>query len=185
MSKVFIAALPIELEFQETIVGIPVKYSGVGKLNSAITTMELINQGVKEIINIGSCGSKKHILGEILKIGRVYQDIDGSPISSYGETPMEENSKFIVLEEGNNNTCFTTDYFFDHNQLSKYSENYMNMISESSVFDMELFGIAKACKLKGVKLSSYKWVSDDGNYDSWLENCKLSFNKFINLYQSL
>jgi len=56
------------------------------------------------------------------------------------------------------------------------------MIQDCSVFDMELFAIAKVCnKNFGIPLSSYKWVSDDGDFSKWQENCELSSKKLIEL----
>jgi nucleoside phosphorylase len=55
------------------------------------------------------------------------------------------------------------------------------MIKDCSVFDMELYAIAKTCKLHGVGLASYKWVSDDGDFTKWKENCEISSQKVIEM----
>ena len=178
MNKAFIVAVKEETGGLESIFNIPVFYCGVGKINSTIKTLDMINSGVDEIINIGSCGSDKYPLGTILKIGKVFQDIDGTPICDYGHTPFENDSESIILSNDSEVTCFTTDYFFDVNQKEKYSMNYLNKIYESSVVDMECFSIAKVCKLKGVKFSSFKWVSDSGGFDDWIRNCKIGLKNF-------
>jgi len=177
MNKVFIVAVPDEVETQGMILGNPVIFSGVGKINASIAAYTAFNQGYKEIINIGSCGSLKYKAGEIIKIGQTFQDIDPTPIAEYGHTPFEPSSYQIILDLKNNNTCFTTDYFYDEKQKSKYSKKYLEMINKCSVFDMECFAIAKVCKRFNIKFSSYKWVSDDGNANDWKENCKIGFNK--------
>ena len=179
MKKAFLIALPEEVNHAKDLKGHPVFYSGVGKLNACMAAMELAHHGFNEIINIGSCGSTQHSLGEIIKIGKVYQDIDCSPISNYGITPFEEESEYIVLDENAGGSCFSTDYFYDHLQATKYSKHYLNRIENSSVFDMELFAIAKVCRKMGIKLSSYKWVSDDGDFSKWQENCEMSSKKLI------
>lgn len=179
MSKAFLIALPEEVNHASMINGHPVLYSGVGKLNACMAAFELIQKGYTDIINIGSCGSTQHQLGEILKIGTVFQDIDCSPISSYGITPFENHSESIVLDENSNFTCFSTDYFYDHLQHSKYSPGYLNRIKTSSVFDMELYGMAKVCRKFNAKLSSYKWVSDDGDFSKWQENCEKASREVI------
>ena len=181
MKKAFIIALGEEVNHVETINGTMVLYSGVGKINAAIGAYTLIQQGATEIINIGSCGSKQHGLGEIIKVGKVYQDIDGTPISPYGHTPFEAESHCITLDASSPYSCFTTDYFFDHAQHSKYAPAYLEMIKDCSVFDMELYAIAKTCKLHGVGLASYKWVSDDGDFTKWKENCEISSQKVIEM----
>lgn len=184
MSKAFLVALPEELKGVNEIHGHPVMYSGVGKINAAIGTFKLIQQGVTEIINIGSCGSKHHAMGEILKIGKVYQDIDCSPICEYGLTAFESSGPFIDIDPSSTYSCFTTDYFFDHPQSDKYSPYYLNRIQQCSVLDMELYAIAKVCEKFGVHLTAYKWVSDDGDFSKWEENCEIASHKIIDLLAS-
>lgn len=174
--KCFIAAVPEELGGETIIDGIPVFYSGVGKVNAALSAMLAIQQGFSELINIGSCGSKQLAIGEIVKIGKVYQDIDGSPICAYGQTPFEPGTPFLSLDEDSPITCFTTDYFYDEKQQSKYAPLYLHMIKEASVFDMELYAIAKACSRHGVTCTAYKWVTDEGDFHDWAANCKASLD---------
>lgn len=181
MSKAFIVAVKEEVNHQEFIHGYPVFFCGVGKLNASLGAQELIQRGVNEIINIGSCGSTRHSLGEIIRVGKVFQDIDCSPICAYGHTAFESGEPFILLDPTSEHTCFSTDYFYDHQQLSKYSPAYLHMIRTSSVFDMELFAIAKTCQKYGVKLSAYKWVSDDGDFSKWEENCRISSQKVMDM----
>lgn len=180
---VFIVALPQEVELTHKILDCPVIYSGVGKINATIAAYKAFNEGYANIINIGSCGSLNHSAGEVLKINSVFQDIDGTPLCDYGETPFEAkgNSKQIVLSRESNITCFTTDYFYDHSQQSKYSNSYLNSVHSHNVFDMECFALAKVCKKFNLNFTSYKWVSDDGDASNWEENCKLGFEKVKNI----
>lgn len=181
MRRSLLVALPEELDFAENIHGIPVHFCGVGKLNAAIGAQHLMMQGVEEIINIGSCGSRQRSIGDIVKIGRVYQDIDGSPICAYGLTPFEDEAEYIVLDPDSEHTCFSTDYFYDHSQIQKYSPDYLNRINTCSVFDMELYGMAKVCRKYGIALRAYKWVSDDGDHTHWLNNCRQSLDRLLEL----
>jgi nucleoside phosphorylase len=107
----------------------------------------------------------------------VFQDIDATPLQEYGHTPFEVASKQIVLNTDSNITCFTTDYFYDAKQRDKYSKNYLKMVDECSVFDMECFALAKVCKRFNMKFTSYKWVSDDGDANNWKEMCHIGFEK--------
>ena len=175
--KVFIVAVPDEVEVQGNILDIPVIFSGIGKINAAMAAMNAFNLGYNEVINIGSCGSLYLPVGDIAKVGLVYQDIDATPLDEYGSTPFEVSSKQIVLDVKSPITCFTTDYFYDSSQLSKYSPFYLEMVNSCSIFDMECFSIAKVCKRYGMKFSSYKWVSDSGEHSDWKENCKIGFEK--------
>ncbi len=175
--KVFIVAVAEEVNIQGEILGIPVMFSGVGKVNAATAATMAFSLGYSEVINIGSCGSLKLPVGEIVKVGQVFQDIDATPLDEYGVTPFDTNSKQVVLDAISPYTCFTTDYFYDNSQLSKYSPYYLEMINKCSIFDMECFAIAKVCRRYNVRFSSYKWVSDSGDHNHWKENCKLGFEK--------
>ena len=175
--KIFIVAVADEVNTQGNILKTPVIFSGVGKVNAAIAATAAFNLGYNEIINIGSCGSLKLPVGEIIKVGQVFQDIDATPLDKYGSTPFEPSSAQVILDVKSPYNCFTTDYFYDNSQLSKYSPYYLEMIEKCSIFDMECFAIAKVCKRYGVKFSSYKWVSDEGDHSHWKENCKIGFEK--------
>ena len=181
MNRVFIVAVPDEVEVQTTILGSPVIFSGVGKINATMAAYRAFSEGYKEVINIGSCGSLRFKAGDIVKIGQVFQDIDATPLQEYGSTPFEASSRQIVLDSDSNITCFTTDYFYDAKQRDKYSKNYLKMIDKCSIFDMECFAIAKVCKRFNIKFSSYKWISDDGDPHTWKDNCKLGFDKLKKL----
>lgn len=180
MKKCYIVALQQETNSVDSIYGEPVFYCGIGKINAAVKITELICKGYNSITNIGSCGSLNHKVGELLKVGKVYQDIDLRPISDYGIYPDNE-SQFIDLSNDSEISCFTTDYFFDEKFIKKYSEEYVNMIRKSSIFDMECYSLAYVAKKHKIMFESIKWVSDDGNFENWEQNCKLGFNKFIEL----
>jgi len=177
MSRVFIVAVPDEVNVQGEILGSPVIFSGVGKINATMAAYRAFSEGYKEIINIGSCGSLKIPSGEVVKVGQVFQDIDATPLQEYGHTPFEATSHQIVVDALSPITCFTTDYFYDTQQRLKYSQNYLKMIDTCSIFDMECFAIAKVCKRFNTNFSAYKWISDDGDASSWKKMCHIGFNK--------
>jgi nucleoside phosphorylase len=179
MNIAFVVALPEEVDGFNTINGIPIYFTSIGKLNSSLLINKLIYQGIDEIINIGSCGSTKHKVGEILKIGKVFQDIDVTPLFEYGVASKNSEDNFILIDDKSDVTCFSTDYFYDHNQKEKYSKYYINSINKHSIFDMECYSQAFVCNHYNVKYSSYKWVSDDGGYDNWVKNCKVGFYNFL------
>ena len=183
--KVFIIASPLETDHATEILGYPIIYSGIGKINATIATMKAYNLGYNTVINIGSCGSTKYSAGELIAIGKVYQDIDLTPLTLYGNTLFETNSQELIVEQQlghwrpiiSNKTCFTTDYFYDVKQRSKYSDSYLRMIDNSDIIDMECYAIAKVCNQFNMQFSSYKWVSDDGNATSWEKNCQIGLEK--------
>jgi len=179
--RAFIVALPDEVHHMTEIHGSPVLFCGVGKVNAALGIQELRRMGYEEAVNIGSCGSLLLPVGEIVQVGTVLQDIDCSPLCDYGHTAFEEDSERVIIDPSLPGVCFTTDYFFDKTQEAKYSPHYLDRIRSSSVFDMELFSIAKACRRFGMGLRSYKWVSDDGDHALWAQNCLLSSKRVIDM----
>lgn len=181
MNRVFIVAVPDEVEISTTILNSPVIFSGIGKINATMAAYRAFTEGYDEVINIGSCGSLFLLPGTLVKVGQVYQDIDVTPLSEYGKTPFEASGKQILLDINSPIKCFTTDYFYDANQISKYSSYYLDNINKNDIFDMECFAIAKVCKRFNIKFSSYKWVSDDGDPHTWKANCKLGFDKLKKL----
>lgn len=175
MSRIYIVALPIEVNEEIEINGDIICFSGVGKINAAFTATRVCLLKPDEIINLGSCGSLLLPPGEIVEIGKVYQDIDGTPLCEYGITPFEDDKEIILNDSPF--TCFTTDYFVDMSQKQKYSKNYLDMIQKVSIFDMECFAIAKVCSKFNILFRAIKWVSDNGDGGDWVENCKINFEK--------
>jgi len=184
MSKrIFIIAVPDEVDTQTKILGCNVIFGGVGKINATMAAYNAFAQGYDEVINIGSCGSVNIPVGEVVKVGNVYQDIDVTPLCNYGETPFEAvgRNKQVVIDTKSLISCFTTDYFYDEKQLGKYSKYYLEMIKKCSIFDMECFALAKICHRFNLKFQSYKWVSDNGDGSDWKENCRIGFKKTLDI----
>jgi adenosylhomocysteine nucleosidase len=181
---IFIVALEQEINYQSKILDLPVLFSGVGKVNATIAAMKSISLGFNNIINIGSSGSSVFPVNEVIKVGLFFQDIDCTPLCKYGETLFEKDNKFINFDNSNSFSCFTTDYFYDQHQISKYNYNYLEMIKNCSVYDMESYSIAKVCKLNEVNFTCFKWVSDNGESDSWERNCKIGFEKTKEIIQN-
>lgn len=157
--------------------GIPIFITGVGKISAAHNTTELIREYKPDlVINFGSCGNLKyHKVGQLLRIGKVHNDIDAEPFAKYGDTPFSEWS--TITFDDSEHSCFSTDYFYDSSE-NKYSENYLKMIKSCDVIDMELYSIAQVCKSMGVPLQSFKWVSDDGSSKDWNRNAKMGYDSF-------
>lgn len=181
MKKVFVVALKEEVNNLSNIFDIPVIISGVGKINAAITAGKLKYKGIKHIINIGSCGSFKHNIGDVLKIGSIYQDIDATPLVEYSHTPGEKNNNIIISES--KTSCFTTDTFIC--KTKKFSGSFTNFIDKTDIFDMEAFSFAKACVELNMEFSCYKWVSDNGSGGDWEENKDIGFKNFKLKYEKI
>ena len=148
--------------------------TGIGKVNAAVETARLINIYKPEIVvNFGSCGSVKHFpIGEVLRVGKVVNDIDVMNISK---------DRDIVLQGKGSITCCTTDHFYDKNK--KVQSKTFHYREDIDIVDMELYGIAKACSLYNVFCYGYKWVSDYGDITQWKENAAKGFDQFKGVFK--
>jgi len=167
---ILVSASPHERYNETEIQGIPIFPIGIGKTNAASRITEIIiNSGCDTVINFGSCGSlKKHQIGEVLKVGKVINDYETYGL---GNEPRE-----IVIDKNSNVKLFTTDHFYQ--PFENYSTWYSTQINKCDVVDMEGFALAKVCQDFGVEFHSYKWASDDGNPDKWLENAAKGYENF-------
>jgi adenosylhomocysteine nucleosidase len=143
--------------------------TGIGKVKAAVETARLINEYKPDIVvNFGSCGAVKQLpIGEVFKVGKVINDIDAMQFS---------NDKDITLQGKGDIVCCTTDHFYDKSK--KYQSPTFYQRNDIDIVDMELYGIAAACKSAQVFCYSYKWVSDDGNIDQWAINAAKGFENF-------
>ena len=130
-------------------------FTGVGKVNAAMTAAELIAKyQPKRIINFGTAGgitvkSGFHQVTKFVQRDMMCCELGSQP----GQTPFEDG---VVLGSGDGLTCSTGDNFVTDN----------NLLIPADVVDMEAYAIAKACKKYKVEFLCYKFVSDGANSDS-------------------
>lgn len=182
---VFLVAHPVETNDALTIFGCPVVYSGIGKVNAAITATDLCLSGnFNKIINIGSCGSTVHPIGTILKAGKVFQDIDATPlVKEFGATPFDLSDECLIsIDKSSDITCLTTDTFFDQTKKGGVAPALWHHFMSADIIDMECFAIARACQLVGVDFECWKWVSDNGLGADWETNKDIGFKTFLENY---
>ena len=178
MSKtILVSATPIEHGGLIEINELPIFQVGIGKINSTMNMVDLIHNHQPDlIINFGSCGNlKNHKVGEVIEVGTVYNNIDARPFADYGCTPESSHCELKLSNSGIK--CFTTDQIYD-NTRTDYAEKYLEMIDKCDIVDMECYSLAYVCMKYGVDFKSYKWVSDDGNIDTWEENAAIGFENF-------
>ena len=167
---VLVSASPHERYNETEILGIPIFTIGIGKTNAASRMTEIIiNSGCDTVVNFGSCGSlKNHEIGKVLKVGKVINDYETYGL---GDEPRE-----IEIDPYSDIKLFTTDHFYQ--PFENYSTWYNTNINKCDIVDMEGFALAKVCQDFGVEFHSYKWASDDGNPDHWLENAAKGYVNF-------
>jgi len=184
VSKVIlVSATPVEHGGLKELNDIPIFQVGIGKINAASNLTEILwNEEPDVVINFGSCGNlKNHKVGKVIEVGTVYNNIDVRPYAQYGCTP--ENNVCEIKLSDSRIKLFTTDQIYDKTRKD-YAEKYLDMIKECDIVDMEGYALAYVCKQRNIPFYSYKWVSDDGNVDSWKENASIGFNTFKNNFNN-
>ena len=168
MPNILLVSATADEHGQDELFGHPIHIIGVGKVNAALNTATLIKEYDPDyVVNFGSCGNlKDYKPGELLRVGMVYNDFYAGSLVKYMPHKMSDTGI----------KCLTTDTFLEKGE--KYHHSYEFRIGKCDIVDMELYGIACACLDAGKLLRSYKWISDDGDMDSWEENAKLGFDKF-------
>ena len=146
-------------------------YSGVGKVNAAITLCDaLAYYKPKRVINYGSAGALRVGLSGLCRVTRFQQrDMDARALGfSLGQTPFEDD--VIIDFDGEGLSCGTGDNF-----VSAPPE------MSSDLVDMEAYALAKICQQKAVEFHCFKFVSDNANCDAandWTQQLELGARLF-------
>lgn len=178
-----VMALPSESQGLFEKENIEVCYTGIGKVNAAISvTQAILEKKPKYILNLGTAGSAKFKTHDLVECtGFVQRDMDISPLGfKIGETPLDPipgqiNSETLTrLPKG---ICGTGDSFeVGPPRLA------------CDLVDMEAFALAKACKKMGVPLTSIKYITDGSDKDAhkdWVANLLPAAKKLLEVYQSI
>ena len=174
---VAIVALPSELPREVWGRDEPLIYSGVGKLNAAISTLESIEKYQPEfILNLGTVGSIRDDLAGVIEIEKVFQrDFDAAPLVPRGVVPFDDKPHMLRTDFGQY-SCGSGDSFV------KEKEEWL-IKNNIDVVDMELFGIAQACYSKSIPWRSFKFITDYvsiNSSDDWSNNLKKSGSALLN-----
>ena len=160
--KIILVALEEEFP-RNTLPDFHVEYTGVGKINATLKTIEVINEFSPElIINYGTAGSLAEGLVGLIEVSHFLQrDMDASSLGfEFGETPFDKIFQINFGKIGY--SCGTGDSFVTVPPNIK-----------TDIVDMEAYAIAKVCYLKGVDFLCFKYISDNANKQAsvnWKEN---------------
>jgi adenosylhomocysteine nucleosidase len=184
-----VMALPLEAQGVFEQAGVPVLYTGVGKVNAAMTlTRELAahrhaGRPLPRIVNFGSAGSRRFATGALVACTAFRQrDMDVSGLGfAPGATPFEEipavlefPSPFEGLPHAQ---CGTGDSFVTGEQAAA-----------GDIVDMEAYALAKVCHLEGTAFACAKFVSDGADHAApvdWKANLHRAADQFLALYRRL
>jgi len=174
-----LVALPQELD-AAALPGVPVVYTGVGKVNAAIAAAHCIQQyRPRLLLNFGSAGRVRPGPQGLLEIGRVLQrDMLAEPLAPRGTTPFHDGPH--ALESGLPGlVCATGDSFVT-------APDPWFSAQGVDVVDMELFALAAVCHRSGTPWRSFKFISDDANTESgndWAANVRMGEQLFLSWWQ--
>ena len=173
-STLILAAL--ESEFYSDLESFgPVFYTGIGKINAARLTTELIlNKKPDYILNVGTAGClREELFGKVIGVNEVIErDMLTEPLAPRGSVPLSNQNSSFFSEYGTVK-CGTGDSFVSTKD-EWLIENGIDLV------DMELFAIAKVCSHYSVPWRSIKFASDMANGNSalqWRDSLKNSHIK--------
>ena len=156
MNKLLIvSALPQELDHAPIPHDIPVVFTGVGKLNAAITlTDALLRYQPNLVINFGTAGRLSEETVGLVEVADVIQrDMQAEPLAPRGTTPFDQTPA-VILSGHPGVRCATGDSFVST------TDPWLNE-QGVHVVDMELFALALVCHRKQVSWRSFKYITDD------------------------
>jgi len=188
-SLLVVMALEIESQGLFAERGVPVLYTGLGKVNAAYRLARALTEHrsaygkLPRVVNFGTAGSPTLPAGSLVACRRfVQRDMDVSGLGfAIGTTPFEDVPAalefprlFPELPEG---VCGTGDRF----ETGK-------PVVECDVIDMEGYALAKVCHLEGAEFGAVKFVTDgaDGNAGvDWQANLPRAARAFVDHYARL
>ena len=153
-------------------------YTGVGKINASIKTLEIIRDySPTQVINYGTAGSLNKKLKGLVEVDQFFQrDMDATPLGlKIGQTPFDEIEEINFGSAGY--SCGTGDSFVTQTPKLK-----------TDLVDMEAYAIAKICYLKDIKFKCFKYISDNadgGANNDWIKNVSNGKKLFIERMRNL
>jgi adenosylhomocysteine nucleosidase len=188
-SWLVVMALPLEAQDVFETAKIPVLYTGVGKVNAAMTlTRALVayqhaGRHLPRVVNFGSAGSPRLPAGTIVACTSFHQrDMDVSGLGfAAGETPYEAIPSVLEFPAPFADlpcaSCGTGDSFETGKRLL-----------DVDVVDMEAYALAKVCHVEGATFACAKFISDGADHaaaDDWQANLHRAAAHFLALYREL
>jgi adenosylhomocysteine nucleosidase len=182
-----VMALEIEAQGVFERAGVPVLYTGLGKINAALSLMRALRdyrhaaQAPPLVLNFGTAGSHSLPSGTLVACQSfVQRDMDVSGLGfALGVTPFEEVPAQLdfpaVFAELPVALCGSGDSF----QMGVAKLH-------CEVIDMEAYALAKVCRLEGARFGCAKFVTDgadDAAASDWQRNLPRAAAAFWQLYR--
>jgi len=161
-SILVVMALPLESGGALERLGVPLLYTGVGKINAThALTRELVRRASRTepppelVLNLGTAGSAHFAAGTLVECTRfVQRDMDASPLGfAVGATPFDAHppvlqraARFAHLPRAG---CGSGDDFCVTHDARQFE-----------VVDMEAYAFAKVCHIEDVPFACVKYITD-------------------------
>lgn len=156
---------------------IDIVYSGVGKVNAALSTYAAIRWYNPDIIfNYGTAGATGGATGLVEVTELCQRDMLPGQLGSRGITPFAKSTDLYLTNQRSGLRCGTGDSFV--------SDKDPWLTAQVDVVDMESWAIARAASIHGIPWRSYKYISDNTDQDSsaaWLANVAKGSEEFTRL----
>jgi adenosylhomocysteine nucleosidase len=163
--------------------GVPVLYTGLGKVNAAMALAgHLVKRPASLVMNFGTVGSARFATHELVACASfVQRDMDVTPLGfAHGETPFEPHVPArldfaIELPWLPQAVCATGDRFETAGHAYE-------------VVDMEGYALAKVCRAAGVRFACAKCVTDGADHAAagdWAANLPRAAAAFLEHYRRL
>ncbi len=184
-----VMALPLEAQDVFERAGIPVLYTGVGKVNAAMTLTRALagyrhaGRSLPRVVNFGTAGSRRFAAENIIACTSFHQrDMDVSGLGfTPGTTPFEEIPAVLRFPTPFSQlpcaTCGTGDSFETGDSAVTFD-----------VVDMEAYALAKVCHVEGTAFACAKYISDGADHaasSDWQANLHRAADQFLALYGQL
>jgi len=153
--------------------GIDVVYSGVGKVNAALSTYTAVKWYSPDyIFNYGTAMPVvgKNLTGLIEVSDLIQRDMLPHDVIHRGLTPFSKSTDLAITNGRNKSVCATGDNQHDT------SDDWVN--DKADVVDMEAWAIAKAANIHGIPWRIYKHVANS-IHDITDINAKIGSDAFL------
>jgi adenosylhomocysteine nucleosidase len=155
-----LTALETELTADKLPSDRPIVYTGIGKINATLASVEAIARyQPKKILNFGTAGGVNVQAKGLIQVGKVIQrDMLAEPLAPRGTVPFCTRPQVYLSGQGGL-TCATGDSFVTAHDPWLVEQNV-------DVVDMELFAIAAVAHHHGIPWIGLKYISDHANESS-------------------
>jgi adenosylhomocysteine nucleosidase len=162
-----LTALESELDKSRAPSEIEVIFTGVGKINTTIATLQAVQaMQPKLVVNYGTAGKLNTRLNGLVEVSDVIQrDMNAEPLAPRGRTPFAPDLDRLVSGQSGV-ICGSGDSFVTSTDPWLVANNV-------DIVDMELFAIAQVCLRHGIRWRAFKFITDDANdfaHEHWTAN---------------